>query len=109
MNSKVKELLKLMQENPDLPVVPLVDSDVVADGDHSNWLAGWGNACVGHYLSGEDRYYIKEDDDPQDILEEVMGYDAYCALPEDEGLDALCDALPWKKVIFVYITTPDDI
>lgn len=29
MNKNVKRLLELIKENPDLPIVPLVDSDVV--------------------------------------------------------------------------------
>ena len=31
MSEKVKELLRLVKENPDLPIVPMVDCDVVGE------------------------------------------------------------------------------
>lgn len=39
--SKTEELLKLIKENPDLPIVPMVDSEVVQD-DFGYWLGAWG-------------------------------------------------------------------
>lgn len=36
------ELFKLIQENPDLPIVPMVDSDVVAD-DCGHWMGHGGD------------------------------------------------------------------
>lgn len=33
-NQYRKELFKLMQENPDLPVVPMVDGEIVAGDDY---------------------------------------------------------------------------
>lgn len=36
------DLFKLMQENPDLPVVPMVDADIVAGDDYGRWMGSWG-------------------------------------------------------------------
>lgn len=65
-----EELFRLMQENPDLPVVPMVDSEIVAD-DCGYWLGSWGRACVDEYFISEqaERVFFKSDDDVFDVLE----------------------------------------
>ena len=41
MNENIKEILKLIDEHPDLPVVPMVGQDIVADCTGS-WIACFG-------------------------------------------------------------------
>ena len=36
--TKTEELLKLIKENPDLPVVPMVNDEVVGDDSYRYWL-----------------------------------------------------------------------
>ena len=36
------EIIKLIEEHPDLPVVPIVDSEVVADDSCTYWIGKWG-------------------------------------------------------------------
>ncbi len=45
-NQYRKELFKLMQENPDLPVVPMVDGEIVPGDDYGYWQGDWGAARV---------------------------------------------------------------
>ena len=45
---KFKELLRLMEEYPDLPVVPMVEGEVVS-GDkysYSYWMGNWSSAVL---------------------------------------------------------------
>ena len=35
---KIKELLKHIQENPDLPIVPMVDGEIVGSDEYGRWL-----------------------------------------------------------------------
>lgn len=35
---KTEKFLRLVKENPDLPIIPMVDSTVVADNDYDSWL-----------------------------------------------------------------------
>lgn len=65
-----EELFKLMQKNPDLPVVPMVDSEIVAD-DCGYWLGSWGSAEVDEYFISEraERVFFKSDGDVFDVLE----------------------------------------
>lgn len=103
------EIIKLIEENPDLPVVPMVDSEVVAD-DYGYWQGKWGKCEVTEYYNG--RAYIHfRDDDEEDVLKDMReckyghdkdGRDIY-DLSDDEW-KKLYDSIPWTKCIAVYIT-----
>lgn len=108
------ELLRLVAENPSLPVVPFVYSEVVQDDSYSSWLGAFGNAYVGEYvlleMYGENRYFEREDE------EEIEEYfvDKYCDEAECEYNPQLseiahkkAEALPWKKAIIVRIGLPE--
>jgi hypothetical protein len=49
-----EELFKLMQENPELPVVPMVDGEIPGD-DSGYWLGAWGSARVDEYAESFDQ------------------------------------------------------
>ena len=104
------DIIKLIQENPELPVVPMVDSEVVAE-DWGYWLGHWGRCEVTEYYSGRERVHFK-DDDEEDVLNDMEGCkyghdkdgrDIY-ELPDEEW-DKMFASLPWIKCIVVYITT----
>jgi hypothetical protein len=40
-NERNNELLRIVAENPDLPIVAMVDSDIVCE-DYGRWLASLG-------------------------------------------------------------------
>lgn len=42
----IKHLLELISTNPGLPIMPMVDSEIVADDCHGWWVGGWGNASI---------------------------------------------------------------
>lgn len=45
MNENIKEILKLIEEHPDLPVIPMIGQDIVADCT-GEWVASFGKAEV---------------------------------------------------------------
>ena len=103
------EIIKLIEENPDLPVVPMVDSEVVAD-DGGYWLGKWGRCEVTEYYNGREYIHFRDDDD-EDVLNDMagckyshdpLGRDIYDLT--DEEWDALYKSIPWTKCIVVYIT-----
>ena len=51
------ELFRLMRENPDLPVVPMVDAEICGD-DSGYWCGAWGHASVDEYLMCERYDYM---------------------------------------------------
>lgn len=106
MNEKTRELFKLIQENPDLPIVPMVDSEIVADDGYNRWLGSWGTAYIGEYLTADERIYFRDDDDIEEALAAVIGWDTYEAMSDDEAVQAYKD-LPWTTAIIVYIDLPE--
>lgn len=103
------KLFRLMAENPDLPVAPMVDGEIPGD-DGGYWLGAWGNSRVDEYLlvSNRDLVVFKSDDDVFDVLERCLSDDMFEKLPEsEEECRPIYDALPWIKAIIVYIDQPE--
>lgn len=106
-NTNVEKLLALKAQHPELPIVPLVNSEIVADDGYCRWLGAWGDAYVTEYLRGEERYYQRDDDDIEEVLSDTIGYDAFEAMSDEEAKEAY-RALPWVKVIAVNIDLPEE-
>ena len=101
-----EELFKLMQENPELPVVPMVNGEIPGD-DCGYWLGSWGKAAVDEYLLAGDYFLFKSDDDVFDALERYLTDEEFDALPEKESeCRPYYEKLPWQKAIIVYIELP---
>lgn len=64
-----EELFKLMQENPELPVVAMVDSEIVQDDGYSRWMGAWGSSSIEEYFIGEERIHFREEDDFDEVEE----------------------------------------
>lgn len=57
MNSKVNELLLLVEDHPDLSIVPLVDSDIVGK-DNNRYPGSIGEVTLGEYAVYNDRVFL---------------------------------------------------
>lgn len=103
-SEKLEELLKLMQANPELPVIPCVDGDVVGGDDYYCWLGTWGASGTQEYIIGNERTYYREDDisEMNDPLYERYDPELVDNMTEEETRAAY-NALPWKKAIFVNV------
>lgn len=108
-----KELLELIKENPDLPVVPMVGTEVVADDTYCYWMGSWGRCKVTEYYIGREHIHFK-DDEMEDVLEDMVGCkfgetkdgrDIWDDLSDEEWKD-LFESLPWIKAIIVHIESP---
>lgn len=104
-----EKLFRLMQENPELPVVAMVDSEIVADDGYNRWLGSWGDSYIGEYLIGEERVHFREDDDPSEVdkvLSERYGDDYYTDMTDEQEAEAYV-GLPWIRAIIVNIDLPE--
>lgn len=111
-NEKIKMLLDLIKENPDLRILPLVDSEVVAGDDFSSWLGSWGEPSLERVWNDDERIYIHSDDVDTlaekrfDVLE-MEGEYPNCS---DEILYEIAfkdvNNYEWEKVILVKIDLP---
>lgn len=103
-----EELFRLMQKNPELPIVPMVDYEIVTD-DIGRWLGSWGGSYIGEYLIGEEQVHFREDDDPSEVdkvLSERYGDDYYTDMTDEQEAEAYA-GLPWVKAIIVNIDLPE--
>lgn len=112
----LKELFGLIKKRPDLPIVAMVDSEVVADDGCCYWMGSWGSCLIEKYIVHEDYgvlFYEEGKPDTVDIFEKYFDY-AECGideeLPDEEALPLMrtkIDSLDWKEAIIVYIQVPD--
>jgi hypothetical protein len=101
------ELLRLKKENPELPIIPLVDSEVVYESEACSWWLGkWGFSDITRYYVGDERYYLYDEDDVEEVLVELFGWDWYDEASDEEVLEKYRN-IPWIKCIAVYVLTPD--
>lgn len=101
----IGELVRLATENPDLEIVPMVDTECVFSDDFSAWMASWGSAEIDEYYSSNERIYFKSDD--YDTLVDKE-YDAFYGTEiDDETAMKLAkekvNAYEWVKAIVVRI------
>lgn len=107
--NNAKELLEICEKHPDLPIVPLVDSEVC--WDESGWYMGvFGRAEVGEVAGFNDRFFDDRDDFKEYFydcnttdIDEAFGDDDNAV---EEYLGRTADEY-FKKAIIVYIGTLD--
>lgn len=106
---KREKLFKLMKENPDLPIVPVVDYEVVGE-ETAYWQGALGESRVGEYVSNIDgRFHLRDDEEMSEayeLVEKKHGYETVEKLSEEAVLKAYAD-LPWRKAIIVEIDLPE--
>ena len=91
----------LVANNPELPVIPMVSYDCVSD-DRGYWLSRFGNVEIGEIYVGEEKVYIRDKDDWNDIFEDISTAWEVANLSDEEA-EKKINSLDWKKGIIVYI------
>ena len=105
----IKKLIKLVNENPDLKIIPMVDTEVCSSDDFSCWAGNWDKAEIDECYCSDERIYFRSYD--EDSL--LDGYiDNLSDEPEyketsDEDIAKIAEEkvnnLPWEKVITIWI------
>lgn len=109
--SKHKELFKLVEENPELPIVPMVNYEVCAGDDCTYWMGSWGNARLDEYWVGDERIYFRTYSE-EDLEEELIdkNFDSEWKGKSDDEMERLAkeivDGYDWIKCIAVRIELP---
>lgn len=67
--TNTEKFVQLVKENPDLPIVPMVDYEVVNE-DYGWWVGSFGHCSVGEYALFYERYF----DDREDFKEFYYDY-----------------------------------
>lgn len=106
--NKINQLLKLIKENPELKIVPMVDSEISGD-DYSYYMGKWGTAEIDECYCTDGRIYFKKDDF-EELIDKWIddNYEKYPRSPDElleERAIAEIDNLKWIKVIVVHINS----
>lgn len=111
----VETLIKLMNENPKLRVVPMVDSEVVADDGCSYWLGAFNTSEIDYVFVSDERIYFKSIDEEELVSDEIdrIGDEAEIAPRSPsfykivaELAENIVKSYEWEKVIAVWIGIP---
>lgn len=108
----IEHLLTLIKENPDLEIMPMVDTEIVCSDDFNWWVGGWGDAHIDEYWVDDERIYLKSKDFDrivEDKCDLLYDKEEYAGLSDEEfqkKIEAMVEAYDWQKAIFVKITTP---
>jgi hypothetical protein len=104
---RTSNLLQLIEQNPGLEIMPLVDYECVLGDDFRYWGAEWGESRVDEYYCPDETIYFKENNF-DDLVDQYIddNFEDYPNL-SDEELEKLAkekvSGYEWKKVIVVYI------
>lgn len=108
MNENIKNLVKLITENPNLKVLPMVDSDLLGE-DYSRYCASFGKAKIDEVYYQDERIYFRSEDEEElfEEIEENIALDNE-DLSEDEIRDMATNEVEeyWQEVIIVEIDLP---
>ena len=136
MTDNIQKLVDLAKEHPDLPIVAMVDGEIVGCDDYGRWLGSVGNVELGEYVLFDDRFITDREEfkeyfyDYNDYeLCEIYGYEpgineytfknGHCTREQFEEnkeneklLEAYLDEVAeraFKAAIIVNIDLPDDV
>lgn len=84
MDARTEEFLNLIKENPTLPIVPMVDYEIVGDA-WGRLMGSFGHSYVGEYAIYKDEYF----EDREEFKEKY--YDWNC--------DELCERFSYEPCI----------
>ena len=106
---KIDNLLRLVSENPELPIIPLVDSDI-ACCDYGWWAGEWGDARIDETFSDDEHFYTRsnsEDDLVEKLIdnEQIFGWESMTDEELEHEAKKRVANYNWTKCIIVYITT----
>ena len=107
---KIKGLLKLIKENPNLEIVPMVDNEVCGGDDFGSWMGSWGKGAIDEVYHSDDRIYFRSTD--EDEIEENIFNGLESENPAwsdsyiEEQTKEKAKEIEWEKVIVVRINLP---
>ena len=101
-----RELFTLLMNNPDLPVICWVDSDIIPDYEYGRYQGSFGDCHIIEYIDVEMyrdyREFVYKDD-----TEEYEAFLAETTDMTDEEIAEFINNIQWTKAIAVNIDLPD--
>lgn len=102
----IKELLKLIEENPDLPVVAWVHNEVVGGEEYGRWLGYFSKPRILEFILVE-MYGDAQETVYKDKTEAYEDFLADTTEMTDEEIAEFINNIQWTKAIAVNIDLPE--
>lgn len=102
---KTRQLFELIRNNPDLPIIPFVDSEIVADDGYMRWIGSWGSSYIIEYT----RVEMYEDYPEMIYKDDTERYEQFLYDQgwSEETVAKQINKIEWIKAIAVNIDLPD--
>lgn len=112
-NEKIKELVRLSEENPELEIIPVTHYEVVAE-DWGYWKGKIEKIEKGFFYEDEEKWKAGSKSDILDeIADDICDYPEYENIPNKEFLEKVEDRFDYlfsenriKQAIVIYIGLP---
>lgn len=99
----IEKLFGYIKQNPDLPILPIVNSEVVPDDYCAYWAASWGESRIESYCFSDGRIWFLSDD-RDEIFDNFYSMPIYLSGEQEEKfIENAVSSLPWKRAIIVNI------
>ncbi len=100
-------LFDLIKQNPELPIVPMVNYEIVADDCSMYWMGRWGEARIDSYILRDDRiWYLSYGN--EEIFKNLFEFPVDLPKEQEEKfIEDAVSSLPWIKAIIVKIELPN--
>jgi hypothetical protein len=112
-SEKIKELVKLSAENPELDIIPMAASELCADDDHQYWMGSIGRIQKDIFWHNEETVYVGEDKISDQIRYNFENDADFEDMPDDEfnlmiekEIENRQASGEIKEAIIVYIELP---
>lgn len=106
MNEKIKELIKLSEENPYLKIISMVDTEVCGGDDYSHWVGNIESVKKDIYWQDDDNLLVGKSRIADKLDLEYIGDDS-----SEEYVNKRFEELKKnkeiKEAIFIFIGLPD--
>ncbi len=96
-----QDLLKLIDENPTLQMIPMVKLTDIDDNE-GNYYGEFDQSFIADYYLSKSKMWIKDENDMDDVVMDMMPYDEY-ELLNDEQIKQWYDSIKWTKAIITSI------
>lgn len=97
-----QELQRVIAQNPSLPVVPMVHTDIVGGDESAYWSGKFSEVVVTEYFEVDGKAYFLDEGNIEDSIEAVHGRGYADSIPESR-LVRVYAGLPWQKAVIVFI------
>lgn len=105
-DNNLNQLVELTTKYPNLPIVPMVQSEIVQGNEFGRWMGSIGKARHDKFFIGEDRIYFYDENDIEECINDSAVVWTDDDIPSDKEALRLYRSLPWIEAIIIDINLP---